>query len=143
MENNKLKQIKDKCELFNQFLIDRTGMPAQLFKETNKLLEKAYKEQDSKVLRAADNDINEQIKHMPILLALELKSILKEKLNIDFEIVDKLQIKAIEKVVKRGKINKPEEYELLLNRVEEIYTDLSLKDEVKQLNELLAAYVKK
>ena len=142
MKNIELKILKDKCLLFNQFLINRAGVPAQLLEETNKLLEKAYQEKNIKALKAADSDNNEQVRHMPLQLALELKKLFKEKLNIDFDVVDKVRIKTIEKILKKGKISKPEEYELLLNRVDEIYADPNKTDEVKRLNELLAAYHK-
>jgi TRAP-type mannitol/chloroaromatic compound transport system substrate-binding protein len=142
MENTQLKALKEKCQLFNQFMIEKAGMPAQLFEETNRLLEKAYDEKNIKILKAADADNNEQVKHMPLPLALELKSFLKQKLNIDFDVIDNLRIEAIEKVLQRGKIVNSQEYELLLNRVDEIYTDNSKKEDVKKINELLATYHK-
>ena len=71
------KIVKGKCQLFNQFLIDRVGMPAQLFEETNKLLETAYQEKNIKALKAADSDMNEQIRHISLPLALEFKNFLK------------------------------------------------------------------
>lgn len=142
MENIELKILKDKCLLFNRFLIERAGMHAPLFDETNNLLEKAYQEKNIKVLKDADSDINEQVKHMPLSLALELKKNFKEKLNIDFNVVEKVRIKTIEKILKKGEISSPEEYELLYNRVDEIYADPKKVDEIKRLNELLAAYHK-
>lgn len=45
-------------------------------------------------------------------------------------------------VVKKGKISNASEYELLLTRVEEIYSDESKKEEVEKLNMLLADYHK-
>lgn len=141
MENKQLKKIKDKCQLFNQFLIDRAGMPAHLFEETNRLLEKAYHEKDLKVLKAADRDNYEQIRHMPPSLALEFKKRLKEILNIDFDIIDKIYSKNISKILKKGKIANAEEYNLILNYIDEIYVDSNKSDEVNRLNEFLKAYL--
>ena len=67
---------------------------------------------------------------------------MKEKLGIDFEVVDKLRLKAIEKLLKKGKVRTPEEYELLQNRAEEIYADPNMIEELTRINLLLAAYHK-
>ncbi len=118
-------------------------MPSDLIKayqESNILIEKAFSEKKVKPLKAMSNDIDEQVKHMPLVLAIELKNIFKEKLNIDFEIVEKLRLNLINKILKKGKILNQENYDLLLNRVEEIYADASKINEVNQINSLLASY---
>ena len=141
-----LKILRDKCILFNQFMSEKGGLPPQLAKaylESNKLIELAYLEGKIKPLKSMSADIDDQvIKHMPLYMAQELKSLFKEKLNIDYDVVDKARMKVIVKLLKKGKITKPDEYELLFNRVDEIYADPSKADEVKRLNELLAAYHK-
>lgn len=141
-----LKKLRDKCLLFNQFMIEKGGMPsalAEAYKESNRLIEKAYADGDPKPLKAMNKDIDNQVlKHMPLQMSIELKKTFKEKLGINFDAVDRVYEKAIEKVLKKGKIVNAEEYELLLNRVEEIYADANREDEVKSLNELLAAYHK-
>lgn len=141
-----LKTLRDKCILFNQFMAEKGGLPPQLaeaYKESNKLIESAYMEGKIKPLKSMSADIDDQvIRHMPLSMAQELKNLFKEKLNIDYDVVDKARMQAIEKLLKKGKISKPDEYELLLNRVDEIYADPNKADEVKRLNELLAAYHK-
>lgn len=147
MENTTLKTLRDKCLLFNQFMIDTGAIPKELigaYQEASKLIETAYQEGKMKPLKAASNDIDDQvIRHMPLSMAMELKKLFKEKLNIDFEAVDKARLKAIQKILKKRKISTGEEYELVLNRVDEIYAVGDKTDEVKQLNELLTAFDKK
>ncbi|MCC5915845.1 MAG: hypothetical protein JJU02_00820 [Cryomorphaceae bacterium] len=142
-----LKVLKDKCLLFNQFMAEKGALPAQLaeaYKESNKLIESAYMEGKIKPLKSMSADIDNQvIRHMPLSMAQELKNLFKEKLNIDYDVVDKVRMKVIEKLLKKGKISNPDEYELLLNRVDEIYLDPNRETEVKRLNELLAEYYNK
>lgn len=147
MEATELKMLRDKCLLFNQFMIDTGAIPRELigaYHEANKLIETAYQEGKIRPLKAASNDIDDQvIRNMPLSMAFELKKLFKEKLNIDFEAVDKARVKAIQKILKKGKILIGEEHELVLNRIDEIYSDNSKADEVKQLNKLLTAFAKK
>lgn len=140
MEDLELKKIIEKSRLFNQFLIDRVGMPAQLFEETDRQMEKAYAEKNIKALKAADDSINEEVKHLSLKHALEIKKILKERLGIDFEVVEKLRLKTIDKILKRGKIKTPEEYELLNNRVDEILADPSKSEEMAKIDKMLSNY---
>ena len=140
------KMLRDKCLLFNQFMVEKGGLPPQLaeaYKESNRLIEKAYADGNPKPLKAMNKDIDNQVlQHMPLKMATDLKQLFKEKLEIDFEVVNKAYDKAIDKVLKKGKIINAEEYELLLNRVDEIYADPSREEEVQQLNNLLLAYHK-
>lgn len=146
METNNLEILKNKCLLFNQFMRRYGGFPVELsaaFDESDKLIEKAYQEKDLKPLKAMSRDIDNQVlKHMPLTMAIKLKELFKEELNINFDAVEKAILKSIDKIVKKGKISNASEYELLLNRVEEIYSDESKKEEVEKLNMLLADYHK-
>ena len=146
MEVTELKELRDKCILFNQFMIKRGDIPKKLigaYTESNRLLESAYQEGEIKPLRAASNDIDDQvIRHMPLSMALELKSFFKAKLGIDLDIFEKARLKSIEIILKKGKINNPQEYELLLNRVDEVHLNVSKAEEVERLNNLLLTYDK-
>jgi len=147
MEVTELKRLRDKCILFNQFMIEKGGIPKELagvYTQSNRLLESAYQEGKVKPLRVASNDIDDQVtRHMPLSMLLELKSFFKSKLGYDFQFFEDARLKAIEKVLKRGKINDPQEYELLLNRVEEVHLDASKAGEIELLNRLLIFYDKK
>ncbi|MEJ5962752.1 hypothetical protein [Pedobacter immunditicola] len=146
MENIALKTLRDKCILYNQFMIDSGAIPRELmgtYLAANKYIEAAYQEGKMKPLKAISIDIDDQvIRHMPLSMANKLKGLFKEKLHIDYEAVDKARLKAIQKILKKGKISTGEEYELAFNRVDEIYAERDKADEVKQLNELLTAFDK-
>lgn len=146
MKVTELKELRDKCILFNQFMIEKGTIPKELvdaYTESNRLLESAYQEGKIKPLRAASNDIDDQVvRHMPLSMALELKSFFKAKLGIDFDIFERARLKSIEKILKKGKINNPQEYELILNRVDEVYLDISKAEEIERLNNLLITYDK-
>lgn len=144
MKNMELKALRDKCLLFNEFMVEGGYFPnelAEAFKDSNLLIEAAYKDGKIKPLKSMSNDIDSQvIRHMPLAMVLKLKAFCKEKLDINFEAVDKARIKMIEKILKKGKISNPEEYGLVLSRIDEIYSEPSKSEEMKHLNELLLAF---
>jgi len=146
METDNFKILRDKCLLFNQFMIDKRYIPRELieaYQETNKLIEIAYQERKIKPLKAASQDIDDQVmRHMPLSVAYELKKLFKERLNVDFEAVDKARLKALKEILKKGKISSENEYELVLNRIDEIYADGSKSEEIEELNNLLLIYCK-
>jgi hypothetical protein len=139
-----LKTLRDKCLLFNKFMVEKGGIPLQLleaYEKSSKLIESAYLEGKIKPLKAMSTDIDNQVlRYMPLTLAEELRILFKESLNIDYDVVDKARLKAIEKILKKGKISNPDEYELLLNRVDEIYLDNSKSNEVIEINKILVNY---
>jgi len=146
MKNIELKALRDKCLLFNQFMIEGGYVPnelAEAFKDSNLLIEASYKDGKIQPLKSMSNDIDNQVlRHMPLSMALKLKAFFKEKLDVNFEAVDKARIKRIEKILKKGKISNPEEYGLVLSRIDEIYSEPSKSEEMKHLNELLLAFDK-
>lgn len=87
MINKDLDILKNKCLLFNQFMIEKGGFPVEMqssFIESNKLINEAYGAGNMKVLKAMSRDIDNQIlKHMPLSMALELK-IFSEKAECRF-----------------------------------------------------------
>lgn len=139
MQDLELKKIKEKCQLFFQFLIEK-GMPAEFFEETNRALEQAYVERNVKVLKAGDRDVDEFVRQLSLREVLEIKTILKEKLGIDFEAVDKHRQKMINKVLKRGKITTREEYDFIYSRMEEISADPNKLEEIAKIDKMLTNY---
>jgi hypothetical protein len=141
MEDQKLKALRDKCLLFNQFMIEGGYFPnelAEAFNESILLIEAAYKMGNLKPLKSMSNDIDSQVlRHMPLSMALKLKALFKEKLDVNFEAVDKARISMIGKILKKGKISNPEEYHVVLSRIDEIYSNPSKSEEMKRLTELL------
>lgn len=143
MIDKELDILKNKCLLFNQFMIEKGGFPIEMqssFFESNKLINEAYANVKIKVLKTMSKDIDEQVlKHMSLPMVLELKAYFG-KLDIDFEAVDKARLSAIDKIVKKGKISGSSEYELLINRVDEIYNEPTRAEELDILNGLLLRF---
>lgn len=144
MKNRDLDMLKNKCLLFNQFMIEKGGFPIEMrssFIESNNLIIKAYEGNQIGVLKSMSNDIDNQVsKHMPLSMALDLKRLFKKELDIDFEAVDKARLKEIDRIIKRGKIVTPNGYELLVDHVDEIKTDITKSNEIKLLNNLLLSF---
>ena len=140
MGNVQLKALRDKCLLYNQFMIEGGHFPnelAEAFKNSNLLIEAAYKEGKIKPLQSMSNDIDSQVlRHMPLSMALNLKAVFMEKLNVNFEAVDKARIKMIDRILKKGKISNSEEYRLVLSRIDEIYSEPDKSEELGLLNDV-------
>jgi hypothetical protein len=111
--------------------------------ETYRSVENAYQDEKMKPLKVMSLDIDDQvINHMPLTMAIEFKNLMKEKFQINYNTVDKDRIKAIKKILKKEKISNHEEYELIMNRIDEIFSDTTKAKELKSLNELLVNYEK-
>lgn len=139
-----LKFLRDKCLLFNKYMIETGSFPSGLleaYEESKRLIEKAFLDGNLKSLQTMSRDIDNQVlKPMPTAMALKLKKIFKEKLGIEYVLVDKDYSNQIQKILKRGKILDDKEYELLLNRADEIHQDSEKSEELSQINILLSVY---
>jgi hypothetical protein len=142
MKNEDFTLLRDKCLLFVQFLLEKNTIPQELIPSYKDMINKintAYQEKKVKPLKAMSTDIDDQVmRHMPLATALDFKNVLKEKLKIDYDIFEKKRKKIIEKIIRKRKIANREEYELIINRLDEIFADSDKADELKALNELLA-----
>ena len=88
-------------------------------------------------LRLASKDLDYWLKEMPPEDYLELAGILKSEIQEDVFKNEKNRVLLIKKVLKRGKINSIEEYELLSNRTDEIYDKNKYEKELLKINQLL------
>jgi len=142
MKNEDFTLLRDKCLLFVQFLLEKNTIPQELvpsYKDMINKINTAYQEKKVKPLKAMSTDIDDQVmRHMPLATAMDFKNVLNEKLKIDYDIFEKKRKKLIEKIIRKGKIANREEYELIINRLDEIFADSDKVDELKALNELLA-----
>ncbi len=147
LEQMELKLLRDKCLIFNQFISEKGMIPPQLkdaYEESNRLIEAAYIKGKSKYLKSMSVDIDDQVRrHMPLHLAQELRKIFREKLNINYDAVNIASTKTINRILKKGRISNVKEYQLLLNKTDEIYTNPNEADMVTRINELLASYESK
>jgi Zn-dependent M16 (insulinase) family peptidase len=144
MKNSELERLRDKCLFYTQFLIQKLSDSPELIKgleETYRLVEKAYQDEKIKPLKAMSAEIDDQvICHMPLSMAVEFKNLIKEKLKINYDDVDKAHMKVVERILKKEKISNGEEYKLIVNRIDEIFADINKAEELKKLNKLLLEY---
>ncbi len=141
---SELELLKDKCVFYTQFVLQKLSFSPesiQGLEETYRLILDAYQAKQLKPLRAFSADIDDQVlRHMPLAIAVEFKNLIKEKLKIDYEDVEKAYVRVIERILKNGKISSGQEYELVTNRIDEIFTDHTKADELKTLNKFLTEY---
>mgnify|MGYP001010185830 CR=1 FL=1 len=134
--------FKNRFYVFYDY-VSKTQGSVFLMEQTKEILERAYEKKDIKQLKGINKELDVWLREMfrPDEKE-ELSRLLKEKFGEDTKQVDLKRIEKINKIVKRGKINNKNEYELLLQRVEEIYSDDSKNEEVTELNKLLADFHK-
>jgi len=144
MKNSELERLRDKCLFYTQFLIQKLSDSPELIKgleETYRLVEKAYQDEKIKPLRAMSAEIDDQvICHMPLSMAVEFKNLIKEKLKINYNDVNKTHMKVVERILKKEKIYKRKEYKLIVNRIDKIFADINKAEKLKKLNKLLLEY---
>ena len=141
---SELELLKDKCIFYTQFVIQKLSSSPEAIQgleETYRFIQEAYQLKWIKPLRAFSADIDDQVlRHMPLAIAVEFKNLIKEKLRIDYSDVEKACSKVIQRILKNGKISDSQEYELVVNRIDEIFTDHKRADELKTLNKLLTEF---
>lgn len=144
MKNSELELLKDKCLFYTQFLIQRLSEFPELIKgleQTYRWVEETYEDEEIKALKEMSAEIDDLvIRHMPLTMAIEFKNLIREKLNINYDLVDKAHSKVITKILKKKKISTPEEYKLIATRIDEIFADLTKANELKKMTQLLAEY---
>lgn len=147
MKDNEAKLLRDKCILFNQFMIEHGQLPESLadgYRESSRLIEDAFDNGKTRQLKVASADIDDQIlRHMPIEMASEFKKIFLSKLGIKYNIIENGRLADLNKIIKSGVIGDLADRELVLNRIDEIYSDNENKTELDILNELLLKFEKK
>jgi hypothetical protein len=123
MIHKELDVLRNKCLLFNEFMIEKGGIPSELlpaFHESNKLINEAYAVGNIKVLKNMSRDIDDQVlRHMPESMAIDLKAVFTGA-SIEFDTKDKARLKAIDKILSKKDLTNSE-FEILINRVDEIY----------------------
>ncbi|RZK66665.1 MAG: hypothetical protein EOO85_26530 [Pedobacter sp.] len=141
---SEIDKLKEKCLLFNQFMLNYGGFPAELrstFAESNKLIEEAHRKGNLKPLRAMSSDIDNQVtKYMSLSMVLKLKELFKQNLAIDFKAIEVSQLNSIKKILKIGKISSEEEHQLILDYISDACSDSDKKAEIEKLNTLLIRF---
>ena len=103
------------------------------------ILDKKKKKND---MRALYKELHLNVRELPPNQIEELNQILTEKFGHNLADVGKMETKAIEKIIKRGRIRNDTEYRLVWQREDEIYTDDSQYEYAEKLRKLLNDYEK-
>nr|WP_199080616.1 hypothetical protein [Pedobacter sp. ASV19] len=130
---SQMEHIKDWCVVILDFIVAKNINFKEFTEPTKDNLNKYYKNNSQRFYKGFQQsyrDINEMAKFLTPLEYEELNAILNEKFGKDLNHINPVIDRRIAKVLKIGKISNLEEYELLLNRVEEIYSDTSKADEI-------------
>ena len=137
---NELTHIKEWCLTIIEFLISHnqaTSTSRNMFVD---VINDAFQKQNLKGLRYVYNDINEWAKGILQSDLEELNMLLQNKFGEDLNKQMHRDLIKIAKILKKGNVSNEDEYRLLLSRVDEIFEDDNKKDEIENLNKLLADY---
>lgn len=142
-----LTRLRDKCNLFNKFMMNHPDMLNEIIpalEESNDLINDAFAKRRISRLKAMSNDIDDQVlSGVSIKDATNFKALLMDKYGIDYEIIGKARVRKIQNILKRGKISSFDEFELIESRVDPIYSDPDCTEEMEELNKLLLEYEQK
>lgn len=130
------------CRAINYMMSKSPVEDRTIFELSIKGIERAFDNQNWRGLKVVLKDIAEWAKSLSASEYQELNLLLENEFGRGLAAIKKQDSRKIDIVLKREKIVSESEYELLLNRVDEIYADPNKLEELKQLNQLLAAYHK-
>lgn len=141
MKDIALNKLRDKCILFNNFLIKELHVPKELLSDTILSIENAFINKDTKSLMAASRDIDSQIKEIPMHYFQILKAEFRNKLGLDIEIIKKRNNLEVKRIIKRNVIKDEYEYRLLIEVINDISSIES--NTATSINNILMLYEKK
>ena len=136
--------LREWCLTVLDFLNNQDSQFLILVEYGKKAIADIDKKQNLKKMRAMYKEtyllLNED--HINSLQLLTLNEILKEKFGHCIADETELETKAIDKIIKRGRIRNDSEYELIWRREDKIYTDDSQYEYAEKLRKLLNDYEK-
>lgn len=130
-----LALLTNQCRTILSFA-ESKGMPVGL----EAVLDETVKRGDLRGVRALASDLFEMVKGLREAEQCQIHEELLKTSRVGLpEIARKIE-RHISKIRKRGRIVGEEEYRLLLERVESIHSDSERREEVSELNRMLAEY---
>ena len=111
-----------------------------LFKQFHQVIIESFNKNNIKGLKTAYTDNNDMARDLPPSDLNELNQILREKFGYDLTKANDQNLAKIKRIVQKGHLKTDDEFRLLLNRVDDIYADDNMKDEVEILNKLMHDY---
>ena len=141
IQQKELVRLKEQCLTILNFMIEKNG-ELPLFDQFKNIIHETFEKKNISGLKYLSKDIIEWAKGLSQIDFASLQELLIKKFGTNMSQSDDKIIIEINRILKRGKINNKEEYNLLLEEVEEIYLDIDKKDKVEVINNLLASYSK-
>ena len=141
IQQKELVRLKEQCLTILNFMIEKNG-ELPLFDQFKNIIHETFEQKNISGLKYLNKDIIEWANGLSQIDFASLQELLIKKFGTNMSKSDDKIIIEINRILKRGKINNKEEYNLLLEEVEEIYLDIDKKDKVEVINNLLASYSK-
>ena len=135
-----IELLKDRFYVFYDYVIKTEGA-SYFIEEAKRIFDNAYTKKDIKQLHSIDKELNVWLREMfRPKEKEEIEALFRAKFGEDALVSNQVRLRQINTIIKRGRINSNSEYNLLFQRVDEIYSDVLKKDELLKLNELLSAF---
>lgn len=134
--------LREWCVIVSDFLQSSDPGYTELAVELTKVIIKIDKKKKIQDMKAMYKELHYMLSDLPPNQIDELNEILKEKFGHCLADVAEMETKAIEKIIKRGRIQNDSEYELIWRREDKIYTDDSQYEYAEKLRKLLNDYEK-
>jgi len=132
--------LKEWCLTACDYLLKIDPQHSFLVKEIEKVILKIDIRKKKNDMWALYKELHLCLRDLPPNQIEELNQILTEKFGHNLADVAKMETKAIEKIIKRGRIRNDTEYRLVWQREDEIYTDDSQFEYAETLRKLLSDY---
>lgn len=135
-EKAQLKYLRKRSALFLEFIVSKSGK-SMITEEMEKLTNKLFASHDLQWLKAINKEFDRWSKELPKPEdSIELYSIYHNELGEDFKLT---QSKKLKTILKKG-IYSLEDYQLVQDRVNQIFQQPNSKKEMEILNALLREY---
>ena len=132
--------LKEWCLIGFNYLLKIDPQHSFLVKEIEKVILKIDIRKKKNDMWALYKELHLWLRDLPPNQIEELNQILTEKFGHCLADVAEMETKAIEKIIKRGRIRNDREYRLVWQREDEIYTDDSQFEYAETLRKLLSDY---
>jgi hypothetical protein len=134
-----LSAIRQRCITILDFLV-RTGERSGLVDKIRQVVQTSYERHDLRGLRMVVRDLEESISALPARKQKELDAVLHQQGQLTRTESKENVRRRVEGIVQNGKIRNAREFALLLNWADAIHADDSKREDLEQIDLLLAAF---
>jgi hypothetical protein len=117
--------------------LERGGLSAEIAHAFRATVDEVFAAGKQQGMRAILGDLGEGVRDLPVAARIALRERLLEQGLPTFDHDESKRLRAVDAILRRGKVRNADEYALLLERVEEIYSAPDRSDQVEVMNGLL------